>query len=49
MNFNDFMSLIFIGLFLTYITMIAFQGFFKIFDYSYVDDVRLKINFKNDS
>lgn len=48
MDFNDFMSLIFVGLLMTTVVMLAFQGFFKIFDYTYVDDVRLKVNFKND-
>lgn len=48
MNFNDFMSLIFIGLLMSYLFIVAFDGFFKMFDYSTNEDSRLKIDFKND-
>lgn len=49
MDFNDFMSLIFIGLLSTMLFMMFFQGFFRIFEFTYLDDVRVKINFKNDN
>ena len=45
MNFNDFLSLLFIGFIFIMLTIIFFQSFFKIFNNFFDKEDGLKIDF----